>query len=185
MANFTIQSLLWSAFVIGFFAFITYTVLKRVFHLVIEDGEKKKQATKGMEAMLWVVAVICFFAVASLRLPAFEKAATDVYQQVAGGVSHASTSVKLQSPFSGGGTTTSPPTSTTPGKEIGREKAKNVFSLPDNMGSGNNITHEVKKGDTVFSLAKKYGTTPEEIARINGINPEKIKIGDKLKIPKK
>lgn len=41
----------------------------------------------------------------------------------------------------------------------------------------------VKRGDTLSSIAKKYGTTYQEIARKNGIsNPNKIYVNQKLKI---
>jgi len=43
--------------------------------------------------------------------------------------------------------------------------------------------YTVKRGDTLSSIAKKYGTTYQEIARKNGIsNPNKIFPGQKLKI---
>ena len=41
----------------------------------------------------------------------------------------------------------------------------------------------VKRGDTLSGIAKKYGTTYQEIARKNGIsNPNKIYVNQKLKI---
>jgi len=43
--------------------------------------------------------------------------------------------------------------------------------------------YTVKRGDTLSSIAKKYGTTYQEIARKNGIsNPNKIYVNQKLKI---
>ena len=42
-------------------------------------------------------------------------------------------------------------------------------------------TYIVKKGDTLSSIAKKYGTTYQKIAKDNGIsNPNKIYVGQKL-----
>ena len=42
-------------------------------------------------------------------------------------------------------------------------------------------TYTVKKGDTLSSIAKKYGTTYQKIAKDNGIaNPNKIYVGQKL-----
>lgn len=44
-------------------------------------------------------------------------------------------------------------------------------------------TYTVKSGDTLSSIANKYGTTYQELARINGIsNPNKIYPGQVLKI---
>lgn len=44
-------------------------------------------------------------------------------------------------------------------------------------------TYTVKKGDTLSGIASKYGTTYQELARINGIaNPDKIYPGQVIKI---
>ena len=47
------------------------------------------------------------------------------------------------------------------------------------------IMYIVKKGDTLWEIAKRFGSTIEDIVRINGIEDEnKIQIGQKLFIPK-
>lgn len=44
--------------------------------------------------------------------------------------------------------------------------------------------YTVKSGDTLSSIAKKYGTTYQKLAAYNGIsNPNKISVGQKIKIP--
>ena len=44
-----------------------------------------------------------------------------------------------------------------------------------------NVTHKVKKGDTLSSIAKKYGTTVSKLCKLNGISEKKtLKIGQKL-----
>ena len=46
------------------------------------------------------------------------------------------------------------------------------------------ILYIVKKGDTLWNIAKKYGSTVEDIVRTNGIeDANKIEIGQKLFIP--
>lgn len=46
------------------------------------------------------------------------------------------------------------------------------------------ITYTVQKGDTLWAIARRYGTTSEEIAEINNIsNPNLIYPGQQLKIP--
>ncbi len=46
------------------------------------------------------------------------------------------------------------------------------------------ITHTVRKGDTLYFLAKKYATTVEAIAHANGISPKKrLALGKVLTIP--
>lgn len=43
----------------------------------------------------------------------------------------------------------------------------------------------VKKGDTLWKIAKEFGSTVDDIARTNGIeNPDVIQVGQKLYIPK-
>ena len=46
------------------------------------------------------------------------------------------------------------------------------------------ITHEVKAGETLFSLYRQYGVKVDEIKRINGLSSNTIKIGQKIKIKK-
>ncbi|MGA4517198.1 phage baseplate protein [Solibacillus silvestris] len=44
-------------------------------------------------------------------------------------------------------------------------------------------THVVKKGDTLWDLAPKYGTTWQQLQKLNGnIDPKKLQIGQKLKV---
>lgn len=53
---------------------------------------------------------------------------------------------------------------------------------PDKTDNSNIIV--VNKGDTLFDLAKKHGTTVEELAKANNLKkPYKINIGQKLKKP--
>jgi outer membrane protein OmpA-like peptidoglycan-associated protein/tetratricopeptide (TPR) repeat protein len=44
------------------------------------------------------------------------------------------------------------------------------------------VFHTIRKGDTLFSLAKQYDTTVDELIRINNIDGDKIKIGQKLRV---
>lgn len=47
------------------------------------------------------------------------------------------------------------------------------------------IIYVVKEGDTLWKIAKKYGSTIDDIVRVNGIeNPDKINAGEKIYIPK-
>ena len=47
-------------------------------------------------------------------------------------------------------------------------------------------TYTVKKGDTLSSIAKKYGTTWQTLAKENNLsNPNYLKVGQKIKIPTK
>jgi len=46
------------------------------------------------------------------------------------------------------------------------------------------IHHVVKKGDTLYGLAKKYGTTVSSIQRANGLRGTTIQTGKSYIIPK-
>lgn len=57
-------------------------------------------------------------------------------------------------------------------------------TAPD-AGAAQGVTvYTVKKGDTLYQIAAKYGTTYQAIAAFNGIkNPNVIRVGQKIKIP--
>ena len=43
-------------------------------------------------------------------------------------------------------------------------------------------THTVRKGESLYKIAKKYGMTVKELQRINGTDGSKLKPGDKIKL---
>lgn len=52
--------------------------------------------------------------------------------------------------------------------------------------SGDYINYTIQKGDTLSGIAAKYGTTYQELARINNIaNPNLIYAGNIIKVPRK
>lgn len=55
----------------------------------------------------------------------------------------------------------------------------------ENPDTGDYITYTIVSGDTLYEISKKYGTTIEAIAELNGIaNPNAIYVGQIIKIPK-
>lgn len=44
--------------------------------------------------------------------------------------------------------------------------------------------HTVRKGDTLYGLSKRYGTTVSKIQKANGVSGSVIRIGQRLKIPR-
>lgn len=44
-------------------------------------------------------------------------------------------------------------------------------------------SHQVRKGDTLYALAKKYGTSVGTIQKANGISGSVIRLGETLRIP--
>jgi membrane-bound lytic murein transglycosylase D len=59
-------------------------------------------------------------------------------------------------------------------------------SFPEESGSGAYITYTVRKGDTLWDIARKYpGITETDIARLNNIsNSSSIKPGQVIRIKK-
>jgi LysM repeat protein len=55
-----------------------------------------------------------------------------------------------------------------------------------NSGGGaasNSSSHTVSKGDTLYNISKRYGTSVSAIQRANGINGDLIRLGETLVIP--
>lgn len=48
--------------------------------------------------------------------------------------------------------------------------------------NGGSRTHVVRKGDTMYSIARKYGTTVDKIKKLNGLKSTKLKIGQTLRV---
>ena len=53
---------------------------------------------------------------------------------------------------------------------------------PESAAASETI-HEVVSGDTLWGLARRYGTTDSEIRRANGLRGDVIRVGQKLVIP--
>ena len=58
-----------------------------------------------------------------------------------------------------------------------------VLTIPASGSSSNYITYTVKKGDDLYSLAKRYKTTVNAIKEINNKVNNNLSIGEVLKIP--
>ncbi len=55
----------------------------------------------------------------------------------------------------------------------------------ENLEDYSVIIYVVKKGDTLWKIAKKFGSTVDDIARVNGMErPDKLNVGEKIYIPK-
>jgi len=52
-------------------------------------------------------------------------------------------------------------------------------------GSWSASTYRVRKGDTLYDIARQFGVSVSEIRRLNGLSTSKIYPGDVLKIPKR
>lgn len=59
-----------------------------------------------------------------------------------------------------------------------------TVTTPTTPSTGSDTVYTVKAGDTLSSIAAKYGTTYQKLAAYNGIsNPNIIHVGQKIKIP--
>lgn len=54
-----------------------------------------------------------------------------------------------------------------------------------NSGFKNNLFYKVNVGDTLFSIAQRYGTTVADLKKANGLGSNTIKVGEELVIPNK
>mgnify|MGYP004620971965 FL=1 len=59
----------------------------------------------------------------------------------------------------------------------------NYLNVP--YQSTNDIYYTVKKGDSLYSIAKKYNTTVDELKRLNNLTTNNLAIGDVLKVKEK
>lgn len=62
-------------------------------------------------------------------------------------------------------------------------EAPDFKQLLSKSSDTHSTVHEVQKGDNLTRLAKKYGMTAELIRKINGLPDDKLRIGQKIKIP--
>jgi LysM repeat protein len=64
--------------------------------------------------------------------------------------------------------------------------AKPAAAKPAAAKPGNEVAHTVKAGETPYAIARKYGITPDQLMRYNGVkDASKLKIGSVLKVPPK
>jgi murein DD-endopeptidase MepM/ murein hydrolase activator NlpD len=52
------------------------------------------------------------------------------------------------------------------------------------LATADEAIHIIRKGDTIYSLARTYGVSSQEIQRLNGISdPDRIQAGQRIRIP--
>jgi LysM repeat protein len=79
---------------------------------------------------------------------------------------------------------TMPPTEVPPTEIPPTEIPPTAAPAPTTAPSSGTTTYTVQRGDTLYSIARRYGTTVEAIAAANGIaNPSRIRVGQTLTIP--
>lgn len=71
----------------------------------------------------------------------------------------------------------------TEGDEVTEEET--VEEVAEEVVPAQPIVHTVVKGDTLFSISKKYGVTMEQIKEANNMTDNNLRIGDRINIPAK
>ena len=69
-------------------------------------------------------------------------------------------------------------------KKWSRKLSKMEFNTPTES-KGNARVHRVQKGDTLYSISKKYGLSISVLKKLNGLSNNNIKIGDELMLGSK
>lgn len=57
-------------------------------------------------------------------------------------------------------------------------------TIPSTGSTGTTTTHIVSKGDSLWGLARKYGTSQEAIKQANGMTSDTVILGTTLQIPR-
>ena len=68
---------------------------------------------------------------------------------------------------------------------VNQPEIKSKTTSPSTTGNNTNTAyeyHKVKSGETLGTIASRYGTTVREVQRINGLNSTKIYVGQRLKV---
>jgi LysM repeat protein len=66
-------------------------------------------------------------------------------------------------------------------QELGRIKK----SIKEIKEESNEVTfYRVKAGDSIEKIARQFGTTPEQIKKINQLHNDLILVGQEIRVPK-
>ena len=97
-----------------------------------------------------------------------------------------------------GSTTTQPKTSSSSGSSSGSSKSKSSFSgssksrpkttaksKPKPKPQPGSVSYTIKKGDTLYGLASRYGTSVAAIKKASGLSSDMLRDGRTIKIPRK
>ena len=72
-----------------------------------------------------------------------------------------------------------PPAVTSPAPAPPGTDGGGVEDRPDRGGV---LLHTVRRGDTLFSLARRYGTTVDEVLRLNEMASPSLRVGQRLRL---
>lgn len=155
----------------------SYTAIANKFGMPIEElrsinGLSRRQTTARAETTLLVAAVDA----PAVTSPSGAPAAPDVRQvaqrtvEPRGGIRPASLDTGAMAPGRAGGSPQTKPAA----------RASDVQVL---RRSPQALTHTVRRGDTLFSLARRYDTTVDALRKLNNLKGNKLAIGKRLRVP--
>ena len=70
----------------------------------------------------------------------------------------------------------------TGGSEVKATPAKPAQARPSQPTTQQAVYHTVKKGEYLSLIAKKYGTTPQKLMKLNNLKSDVIRVGQKLRV---
>ncbi|WP_445721999.1 glucosaminidase domain-containing protein [Flavobacterium sp.] len=65
---------------------------------------------------------------------------------------------------------------------LSRENTKKQDRVVVEEGIVNGATYEIQKGDTLYSISRKFNMSVDEIKKVNGLNDNSLSIGQKIKV---
>jgi membrane-bound lytic murein transglycosylase D len=68
------------------------------------------------------------------------------------------------------------------GRELKIYSDAGVYDIKENSASRKMSVHTVRRGESLFAIAKKYGMTIAELRSVNNLTGDKLTIGQKLKV---
>jgi membrane-bound lytic murein transglycosylase D len=68
------------------------------------------------------------------------------------------------------------------GRSLAFARAYDILGSERALEVGDSITHEVKKGETLFSIARRYGQEVSGLMKLNGLTNARLYVGQQLKV---
>jgi lipoprotein-anchoring transpeptidase ErfK/SrfK len=107
-------------------------------------------------------------------------AVTAVFQPVSASAQPAAQATAAKAPTVPAG---SLPPSMNAGPSVTSQETPAFKAFVSKTADTHSLFYEVKKGDSLYAIAKQYHVIPAFLERINGVDVTKLRVGSKIKIP--